>query len=248
MNTQQQQTTNQIEPTSCIIEFEIETLEGKVLSVSITKSEAEKVHMTNANIKHAWEPQAFHKYQGYWTVHTDNTFTANTNPYESYGLDFLKAAISNQNGADPITMQLFTSDDELTTATPLLPLQNQVLSLIIKSPITVTLQHSQPLLEWRRLVYALEHNIDFLKGSHPQTAPTICYIHSPETSPPPPTTIQAVGLDRDYFKISIENLPFHLLRDSHWLYAEHFSLDGIHIYERPNHLWLRFDKNVMTYD
>ena len=229
MNTQQQ-TTNQIEPASCIIEFEIETLEGKVLSVSITKSEAEKVHI-----------------KGCWTVHTDNTFTANTNPYESYGLDFLKAAISVQNGADPITMQLFTSDDELTTATPILPLQNQVLSLMIKSPITVTLQHSQPLLEYRHPVYALEHNIDFLKGSHPHTAPTICYIHSPETSPPPPTTIQAVGLDRDFFKISIENLPFHLLRDSNWLYAEHFCI-LTHMSTPPKHLWLRFDKNVMTHD
>ena len=26
------------------------------------------VHMTNANIKHAWEPQAFHKYQGYYAA------------------------------------------------------------------------------------------------------------------------------------------------------------------------------------
>ena len=51
-----------------IIEFKIETLEGNDLSVSIQKSEAEKV------------------YTGSDWLHEH----ANPNPYDSYGLDFLK--------------------------------------------------------------------------------------------------------------------------------------------------------------
>jgi hypothetical protein len=103
-----------------IIQFKIQTLEGNDFSVSIQKSEAEKVYTCNVRDR-----------------------SLNANPYDSYGLDFLKEAISKLNGVDPITMQLFTPQGELTPATPLLPLQNQVLSLMIKSPITVTLRKTQ---------------------------------------------------------------------------------------------------------
>ena len=178
----------------------------------------------------------------------------NANPYDSYGLDFLKEAISTLNGVDPITMQLFTAQGELTTATPLLPLQNQVLSLMIKSHITVTLQNLQTtephgqvyaLYAWRHFRHTVTHS-----------APAVCYIHTPDLShqitpyhcipnPFPATTIQAVGLEKDFFKISIKNLPFHLLRDSNWTYAEPFILRP-HL--TPNHLWLRFDKSIMSHD
>ena len=210
-----------------IIQFKIQTLEGNELSVSIQKSEAEKVYTCSDSLHE----------------HT------NPNPYDSYGLDFLKEAISKLNGVDPITMQLFTPQGELTTATPLLPLQNQVLSLMIKSPITVTLRKPQDPMSPHSRIYALERNIDFLKGY----GITVCYIRTPRyhptrpysqiPNPLPAPTIQAVGFERGFFKISIKNLPFHLLRDSYLPNAKKFKLP-----ETPNHLWLRFDKSIMSHD
>ena len=226
----QQHVNKQNEMPSSIIQFEIQTLEGELLSVGIQKSEAEKVYTGN---------------DAEWT---------NPNPYDSYGLDFLKEAISTLNGVDPITMQLFTPQGELTTATPLLPLQNQVLSLMIKSPITVTLRKPQDPMSPHSRVYALERNIDFLKGTGTCSRPTVCYIRTPRyrydptthykiPNPLPAPTIQAVGLERGFFKISIKNLPFHLLRDSYLPNAKKFKLP-----ETPNHLWLRFDKSIMSHD
>ena len=179
-----------------------------------------------------------------------NTLCTNPNPYDSYGLDFLKTAISEQNGMDTITMQLFTAQGELTTATPLLALQNQVLSLMVKTPITVTVKYTGAYVR----AYALEHNIDFLKGTVAHTAPTICYIHTPEhqydwaahNPPPPVIRIQAVGLERDFFKISIKNLPFHLLYDSNFSRgAKQFILRPL---KTSNHFWLQFDKSTMSHD
>jgi hypothetical protein len=184
---------------------------------------------------------------------SDKDWSLNAHPYDSYGLDFLKEAISKRNGADPITMQLFAAQGELTTATPLLSLQNQVLSLMVKSPITVTLQNPQTTVSCEGPPYALERNIDFLKGTGTCSRPTVCYIHTPHghcpfsTLPLPvsATTIQAVGRERNFFKISIKNLPFHLLRDSAMTYAEPFILRPL---EMPKHVWLRFDKSAMTHD
>jgi hypothetical protein len=227
----QPKTTNQIKMPSSIIQFQIQTLEGKELFACIQKSEAEKVY-TGA------------------CVCIRSTFP---NPYDSYGLDFLKTAISEQNGIDTTTMQLFTAQGELTTATPLLLLQNQVLYLMVKSPITVTFQNPQTTV-YRGQIYALERNIDFLKGTVVHSPPTVCYIHTPDyntaetvaPTPPPAIKIQAVGCERDFFKISIKNLPFHLLRDLHSCsYAEQFVLRPL---ETPKHLWLRFDKSTMTLD
>jgi hypothetical protein len=225
-----QHVNNPNDPTSNIIEFDIQTLEGKEFSVCIQKSDGEKV-----------------------STGSDKDWSLNAHPYDSYGLDFLKEAISKRNGADPITMQLFAAQGELTTATPLLSLQNQVLSLMVKSPITVTLQNPQTTVSCEGPPYALERNIDFLKGTGTCSRPTVCYIHTPHghcpfsTLPLPvsATTIQAVGRERNFFKISIKNLPFHLLRDSAMTYAEPFILRPL---EMPKHVWLRFDKSAMTHD
>jgi hypothetical protein len=101
-------------------------------------------------------------------------------------------------------------------------------------------------------IYALERNIDFLKGTGTER-PTVCYIHTPDDLRPNrwdqipdnlfSTKIQAVVLERDFFKISIKNLPFHLLRDSYYRQAQQFILP-----ETPKHLWLRFDKSIMSHD
>ena len=176
-------------------------------------------------------------------------FGNDANPYDSYGLDFLKDAICKLNGVDPITMQLFTSQDELTTATPLHLLETKVIFLMIKSPITLTFKNPTTTV-WRGESYALDQNIDFLKGTVAHTAPTICYIHTPDyntaetvsSTPPPPTTIEAIGLNRDFFKISTTNLPFHLLRDTSWTYADPFIFPAI----PPDHIWMRFDRRFMT--
>jgi hypothetical protein len=68
---------------------------------------------------------------------------------------------------------------------------------------------------------------------------------APLPTPPPAIKIQAVGLERDFFKISIKNLPFHLLRDSYLPNAKKFKLRPL---ETPNHLWLQFDKSIMSHD
>ena len=202
-------------------EFTIQCLEGNTFSVSIPLVQAEK---------------AF-------------TYTAR-NPYNSYGLDFLKDAINKQNGADPTTQQLFTSDDELTTATPLIPLAGKVITLMIKPPITVTLKKFSTTIQSG--ILALESNIDFLKGPqfgdkyHSQC--TICYIHVPYSQEDGPK-IQAVGMNRDFFKIHIKNLPFALLRASSLSYfSEPFILQNLFNKESSQHLWLRYDKNVMHLD
>ena len=218
----QQTSPSMATPKEDVIEFTIQCLEGNTFSVSITRAQAEKVF----------------------------TYTTR-NPYNSYGLDFLKDAISKQNGADPTTQQLFTSDDELTTATPLIRLTGKVITLMIKPPITVTLKNVAAAALG---IYALplESHIDFLKGIscgekyHSQS--TVCYIHVPCSQEDGPK-IQAVGMNRDFFKIHIKNLPFALLRASALSYfSEPFILPNLFHKESSQHLWLRYDKNVMHLD
>ena len=104
--------------------------------------------------------------------------------------------------------------------------------------------------------YALERNIDYLKTDGSGRPPTLCYIRSPagkeKAGYVDPPTIEAVGIYRDFLKVSIKKLPKHLLRDSTYVYAEPFNLEkhmqrlheGAH-YVRvpPTHIWLRFDKD-----
>ena len=222
----QPNTNNTIEmPTTSIIEFQIQGPEGNDLSVSIPLSEAEKVYTGN-----------------------------DSNPYDSYGLDFLKEAISKLTGVDPITMQLFISQEELTTATPLLLLEAQEISLMIKPPVAATFKNLQD--AWSSECYALERNIDFLKGEEARRLPpTLCYIRSPagkeKAGYVDPPTIEAVGIYRDFLKVSIKMLPEHLLRESTYVYAPQYILgkriqrlhEAPHHRAQPTHLWLRFDKD-----
>ena len=108
------------------IEFTIQTLEGDTFSVSIPLSEAEK-HWTQ-----------FH------------------HPYIKYGLDILKDAISEHNGTDPFTQQLFGPTEELTISDSLIPLANQVITLMIKPSFSIHFLQTLPL--WRSPMYELDVN------------------------------------------------------------------------------------------
>ena len=79
------------------VKYRIETLDGKNFMVTVPRC--------------SLKVMPFWFYNGY--------------KYNLCGLDYLKEAICQLNGVDPISQQLFISDNELTMSTPLLPLENK---------------------------------------------------------------------------------------------------------------------------
>jgi hypothetical protein len=183
------------------IVFCIENLEGVSFSVSIPRVAAER----------------FYRRPGMWR---------DRNPYAKYGLDILQEAICKINGVDPVSQQLI-AEEALTISTPLIPLENKVLTLIIIPPFSIDI--SQKYISYHQI----NANIDWLgrQSYYPETA--IGWLLSDYINEP----LFVVGIMRDYFKIKGINIPNSLL----------FNVEGPfrNTTQLPEYVWLQYDKNCM---
>jgi hypothetical protein len=177
------------------IQFTIQCLDGDTFPISIARTDAEKV------------------------------FGGELNRYNQYGLDVLKDAISVHNGTDPVIQQLVTDDSELTISDSLIPLENKVITLMIKPSFLIefSLQRPYPMMY---LHYHLVDNIKYLADPSNTPEPIVCYLQS-ENVP----QIEAIGQYRDYFKIKTKNIPRSLTRR--------------HLYGTFPTVWLRYDNRSM---
>ena len=142
------------------IQFTIQTLLGETFQVSISVTEAEKVYRP-AN-------------------HSD--------PYNKYGLDYLKEAISIHTGNDPVSQQLICQE-ELTSRTPLIPLASSVITLIVKPSFTIKFI-APPYIIQRLLIH------------HHYLASIVCYLVVSLSN----LRVSVRGIVDDYFKIAITDL------------------------------------------
>ena len=195
------------EMSSTEIQFTIQCLDGDTFPISIARTDAEKV------------------------------FGGELNRYNQYGLDVLKDAISVHNGTDPVIQQLVTDDSELTISDSLIPLENKVITLIIKPSFLIEFSLRRPYPR-SYLHYHLVDNIKYLAAECPE--PIICYLQS-ENLP----QIEAIGQYRDFFKIKTKNIPHSVLRP---IYAGVPSNEQLVLFESPilpSIVWLRYDNRSM---
>ena len=157
-----------------------------------------------------------------------------SNPYNKYGLDVLKEAISVHTGTPPIVQQLF-GKRELTISDSLLPLAGQVIILIEKPSFYIDFI---PTPVGSIYEFQLDANIEYLAGDGPPDKwdAVICYLSGSIILP-----IKVIGQHREHFKIETKELPYHLLQASNlWLPARYIITN-----KTPEYLWLRYDKRSM---
>jgi hypothetical protein len=179
------------------IQFTIQCLDGDTFRISIARTDAEKV------------------------------FCGELNLYNQYGLDVLKDAISVHNGTDPVIQQLICEDhdSELTISDSLIPLENKVITLMIKPSFLIEFSLKRPYPK-SYLHYHLVDNIKYLADPSNTPEPIVCYLQS-ENVP----QIEAIGQYRDYFKIKTKNISRSLTRR--------------HLYGTFPTVWLRYDNSSM---
>jgi hypothetical protein len=157
------------------------------------------------------------------------------NLYNNYGLDTLNDVISKHNGTDPVTQQLFC-EKELTISESLIPLSNQLITLIIKPSFYIEFALQANGLPMLPGAYLLVDNI--LSGLHISINwAKVCYLHCPAFQN---MQIQVIGQYRDFFKIATQNMPQHFLR-VHYNHSEPYIINS----ETPKYVWLRYDKRSM---
>jgi hypothetical protein len=178
------------------MEFSIQSLDGDLFQVKISRYKAEKV----------------------WKL--------NHNPYIKYGLDVLKDEISKHTGIDTINQQLI-ADEILTIATSIIPLENQVITLIIKPSFTIRLVPS----DCPRQIDVINWNSDCSW----RCKYILCYLHCTTNI----VQIEVIGQYRGYFKIASKNLPHDLLQDTNWTDSVPYIMN----YITPKYVWLQCDKN-----
>jgi hypothetical protein len=188
------------EMSSTEIQFTIQCLDGDTFRISIARTDAEKV------------------------------FGGELNRYNQYGLDVLKDAISVHNGTDPVIQQLVSDDSELTISDSLIPLENKVITLMIKPSFLIefSLQRPYPM---SYLYYHLVANIKYLADPSNAPEPIIYYLQSINVP-----RIEAIGQYRDFFKIKTKNIPDSVKIRHGYKEWEHgtFSMG-----------WLRYDNRSM---
>jgi hypothetical protein len=147
-------------------------------------------------------------------------------PYHYYGLDYLKDAICSSTGNDPVSQQLI-GEEELTISTPLLPLVDTVITLIVKPSFTIKFIATQ-------LGWPLVQRFLVRPG---RELWIICYFH------PKISNLRVIGQRGDYFKIATEDLKSTnaLLRTSHLQLSEPYLITT----DTPTYGWLRFAKDHM---
>jgi hypothetical protein len=179
------------------IQFTIQTLEGESFQASILVTEAEKVYRP-AN-------------------HSD--------PYNNYGLDYLKEAICIHTGNDPVSQQLICQE-ELTSSTPLIPLASSVITLIVKPSFTIKFITPHPSVH--RLLM------------HPHyLAPIVCYLFISLSN----LRVSVRGIVDDYFKIAIADLiSANAILQVHESVHHHLN-SYIITTDTPTYVWLQFHKS-----
>jgi hypothetical protein len=159
-------------------------------------------------------------------------------PYNHYGLDYLKDAICSSTGTDPVSQQLICQE-ELTIATPLIPLVDTVIILIVKPPFTIHFVSNN--------CHALEKHWPCAYGFH--TSITVCYLISKQQS------LRVIGQRFDYIKIATADLKvadvvLHRLHPISLNLLNTTRSPRNTLYNitdnTPTHVWLRFNKEHMT--
>jgi hypothetical protein len=189
------------------IQFTIQCLDGDTFRISIARTDAKKF------------------------------FCGETNLYNKYGLDVLKDAISVYNGTDPVIQQLICEDQDsaLTISDSLIPLENKVITLMIKPSFLIEFSLHRPCDDYhptlprvnKSLTYHLVANTKYLAEN--ASEPIICYLESEHLS-----RIEAVGQYRDFFKIKTKNIPHDAIR--YW-YSQNLNAFST--------VWLRYDNRSM---
>jgi hypothetical protein len=188
------------------IQFTIQTLEGRTFPVSIPVTEAEKVHQ---------EP---------------------SDPYNNYGLDYLKDAICSSTGNDSVSQQLIC-EEELTISTPLLPLADSVITLIVKPSFTIETQYEYKACQSGRYAghpLLWEPKLSYISN-------IVCYFYNSNPKPRI-SNLRVIGQRRDFFKIAIADLKSAnaVLRTGHSL-PKPYQITT----DTPTYVWLRFVKDYM---
>ena len=161
----------------------------------------------------------------------ENIFLDNTSPYHYYGLDYLKDAISIHTGNDPVSQQLICQE-ELTIQTPLLPLVDTVITLIVKPPLTIEFIHTPT-----PVVYLLQGHINTDEAQS-----IVCYLL--RRLSPLILNLRVIGQKRNYFKIATADLKAvkHIaLRKSKFPLSKPYLITVT----TPTYVWIQFDKDNM---
>jgi hypothetical protein len=175
----------------------------------------------------------------------ENIFLDNTSPYHYYGLDYLKDAICSSTGTDPVSQQLICQE-ELTIRTPLLPLVDTVITLIVKPSFTIEFTA----LPTENVVYMLLSTKDTppapISDWNDSSLSIICYLCDGLRTwfPQKQFKLRVIGQRRDYFKIAITDLHEvnELLRTSR---SGRISTPYLITTNTPTYLWLHVDNDTM---
>ena len=193
------------------IEFTIQRLDGETFSVKISHTDAER----------------------YWHQLIESA-------YNTYGLDILKEAITEHNGTDPVSQQLFC-EKELTISDSLIPFANQLITLVIKPSFRIEFANDIT----TSTTYKLDDRIESLHHTTYLWS-VICYLHIPPITLENPSitleniSIEVVGQFRDFFKIATNNLPAHFLGETQPNPGPYIITTNT-----PKYVWLLYDKRSM---
>jgi hypothetical protein len=203
--------------------FTINTLTGNSFSVSIDINDVSKIYNESKNI------------------------------YDQYGLDFLKEAICQETGINPVCQQLF-GIDELTISSSLTEIRELTLlqkpSLKVKFMSTNCYGINGFMLESRMRAHyhylknrAIPPSLD-QPGCHvfdEDKKLSICQLFSDAEIP----DIEVIGMDRDFLCIRLRDIPSVYLKEPRPFYG----LSTLKDYEitptDPEFTWLRFSGDYM---
>jgi hypothetical protein len=161
----------------------------------------------------------------------EQVYQETNSSYNHYGLDYLKDAICSSTGNDPVSQQLI-GEEELTNRTPLIPLVDTVITLIVKPPFTI--EFITPQSVHRLLIHPYPL---FYPYSHTHI---VCYLRSGLSN----LRISALGIVDNYFKIAIADL---ISANAILQKVERVNLNRINRYiithSTPTYVWLRFSKD-----
>ena len=170
----------------------------------------------------------------------EKVFQKKTNKYHYYGLDYLKDAICSSTGNANVSQQLI-GEEELTIQTPLLPLVDTVITLIVKPPLTIEFIHTPTPVMY--LLLGAPYTPNQIPGWNKEELSIVCYFHNYQPLYPLILNIRVIGQRRDYFKIAIADLKAAnaVLRNGPILRSNPYLITVA----TPTYVWLRFNKDNM---